>query len=571
MNWVSKIFKSKNRVVPVSKINPEKPFVLLLASDEFKLNSITEFGNKINEFNVFILSKFDNWETQIEQLIQKWKLGNLPVISFGKASILGLNIVNVVEKQGVNSKLILVDGTLKVKTEFSTDKTIIDEKDKSANGNILKSLNIVLIKSPIFVFFAIGGVNIIEEDYQKCTSNNIYNFPINGHYFEILKETYINDVAFFVSNILKGRHNLLSFTLTTQSATPNWYIDVEGRPMGEGKAPELCKKDIPFEMKKCPYPGTRKNHKKPMNVSALKQMRASWNESLNVIRLIRDLYLEQNPKNKLELVDVWKITIYASYLPTFMLYKKENRFLNHCVPSVIASVYKMFIGLKTPVERMIQEEFVGESKFDNITSKIIHDYAEENGSFVGPDEVCGGPENLVVEFLEAFMDLSIPSKENKLFNSILPNKNNFHHFVHSIINVQILQNIHFQQTQYLVKEYLNLSENEKVKNKLKEAFYVDDNSIPKEKHISIVNELKLRIEEAGNYQFLSFDNIQLNSIEDVEELDNEINTTFYKNLKCNENSLLAACKYNNKVIVNESIYNQYMGLMPFSSYYNTKI
>lgn len=563
MNWIKSLFKSTIKVGSVSKFDVKKSSVLILPSPEIDIQKSNEFAYLLNEYNVFVLHDFNDWEKKTLIILNKVRDSILNVVSFGKNLNLGLNIVGLIEKENVLSKLIVLNGTF----DLEFDEKEVSKKENTFNLKILNSLLKIKINSPIYVFKAIGGITEINKDYQEHTNNDVFEFPINGQYFEILNPEHINDVVFFVSSVLKGRHNLLSFTLTTQSATPNWYKDVDRRPMGEGKAPEHCKKDVAFEMKKCPYPGTRKNHVNPMNISALKQMNNSWNDSLILIRFIRDLYLENNPTNKIELVDVWKITMYASYLPTFMLYRKEKRFLNHSVPVTVASVYKMFIGLKSPVEKMIQEEYLGETKFENVTPEIIHDYAEKNSSFVGPNEVCGGPKNLVIEFLNTFMNIETPSNAGDLFNDILPNKSDFFQFINSIINVQIIQNIHFQQTQYLVKKYLDTVDDRSLGEKLKEAFYIDDKSIGIEKHLSIINELKLRIEEESNYSFIAIEENTLRTVFDVENQNEKVNHLFFENLKQNEMLLLKSLGLKNNVVVNESIYRQYMGIVPFSNYY----
>ena len=570
MNWIKTLFKLKNKLSAISKFDLDKTSVLILSSPEIDVQNTKDFALLLKDNNVFVLQDFNDWEKKILMILNKIEDNALNIISFGKNLTLGLNIVGLLEKEKFASKLIVLNGTIDLELDFSSDKQMVSVKDDSLNNEVLIALEKNKINSPIYVFKAIGGVTVINENYEEYTTKDVFEFPLNGHHFEMLKTEHINDVAFFVSNIIKERHNLLSFTLTTQSATPNWYIDVEGRPMGEGKAPEHCKKDVAFEMKKCPYSGARKNHENLMNISALKQMRNSWEDSLNLIRFIRDLYLENNPKSKLELVDVWKITMYASYLPTFMLYREEQRFLNHCVPASVASVYKMFIGLKSPIEKMIQEAFLGETKFENLTPEVIHDYAEKNGSFVGPDEVCGGPENLVIEFLNAFMNIETPTKENNLFDAILPNKPGFNQFISSIINIQIIQNIHFQQTQYLVKKYLSIINDKSLSGELKEAFYIDENSIELEKHVTIVNQLQGRIERKRDYAFISIEEKTLGTDSDIEKQNEEVNQIFLKNLRKNELLLLGSLDRKNNVILNESIYEQYMGLIPFSNYYKNK-
>ncbi|TNE54738.1 MAG: hypothetical protein EP338_06260 [Bacteroidetes bacterium] len=495
--------------------------------------------------NMVILNEFDLGEQLLDKLAKQEKQ-ELFVLAYGSSAPIALDLTRSIELRRQETALILLDG--------SFEKDLQDE--------------FPAIESDVYFFQSIGGSERIALPQAILTKGKITSFPLHGHHHELLKDYLLDDLGFFISNIVRKRSNLLIYTLSTQAAAPNWYMDQEHRPFGEGKAPEECKKEVPFDYKTCPYPGSRKKHEKPMNVSALKQMREHWSESMNLIRKIRDLYLPNHPVQTPELIDVWKMTLYASYLPAYLIYREKSPLLNHCIPPVVSAVYKMFIGLKAPIEHMTRDLFLGALESPQISSKIIHDYAEKRGSFIGPEEVCGGPENLVIEFLDAFMLQETAYQSNPLISRLLPDEGEYMRFVKSIINLQILNFIHLQQVQYVVKHYIRFSENETLIRELEENYAIGEDSVAPEKHLQLIGHLFGWLENSEKFELFPLKEFSLNSIEDVEKLNEEIESSFYRNVEKLEQEVRNLCGFEcSSISVNESIYPQYRGKVPFSYFY----
>lgn len=598
--WTAQILGGRKLPKSIQAFDPQKSSLILLPPFDRAGGLMTDLGRMLGHHNVFICSNFQEIEVQVKQVVKKIKTQKtLGIVSYGRSSLLALNLVEQIEALNITCKVILIDGVLDEEATFSTDRQLIPPGEEiqhyveqtAKNNTWSKSLSRERIKdltpiniqpstiskvlstavqADVYAFTSLGGVQVSEVDFNFITQGKVYQFPLVGHHFEQMKDYLIKDLSFFISNVMKGRHNLLVFTLSTQAAAPNWLKDLENRPMGEGKAPESCKEDVAFEMKQCPYAGSRKKHEKPMNVSALKQMRGVWDDSISLIRLLRDTYLKAHPevKGQLQLIDIWKITLMASYLPAFLIYRQEGRMMNHCIPPVVASVYKMFIGLKAPVERMIRDEFLGLAHYEKLTASSIHDYAEMNKSFIGPKEVCGGPENLILEFLEAFMDLDQPVQPLAIMEKILPETNDFLDFVHPLINLQLFQTIRFQQTQFLVKSYIEPCTNDKLIADLKQAFHLTENALEQEKHNEIITKLENGIEEKEAYRIQRLKQEELTELSKIEKKNTEINDDFYQNVRLLEEQLLRSCGLHNSVHVNASIHQQYMGEKSFADYIN---
>jgi len=65
------------------------------------------------------------------------------------------------------------------------------------------------------------------------------------------------------------------------------YLDVAGRPVGEGRAAAF--QQVQTKMESCPYPGSRYHHAKPMNLTALQQM-PPWQHVLTMLSWLSQRY-----------------------------------------------------------------------------------------------------------------------------------------------------------------------------------------------------------------------------------------------------------------------------------------
>lgn len=132
---------------------------------------------------------------------------------------------------------------------------------------------------------------------------------------------------------------------------PN-IIDDDGRPIGENRAHEKCKLNVPMDYRSCPYKGSRKNHANPMNVSALKRMHKNWKAVLAILSEIRSFYCVYKMTDSIDIVDFYIIALTAVNFPIFY---ERDRFENQTeqlLPSEFADLFKIFIGVLSVIEKM---------------------------------------------------------------------------------------------------------------------------------------------------------------------------------------------------------------------------
>ena len=98
-----------------------------------------------------------------------------------------------------------------------------------------------------------------------------------------------------------------------------FHRDTEGRPIREGRTPSELLAPGEIEYRRCPYPGTRHHHVNPMNVSALRQTAAHWDEVLDALAMLQHSYESGRGSYDPDLRDIWYVSQLGSSLPWFFI------------------------------------------------------------------------------------------------------------------------------------------------------------------------------------------------------------------------------------------------------------
>ncbi len=181
-------------------------------------------------------------------------------------------------------------------------------------------------------------------------------------------------------------------------------IDTDGRPLFEGRATKDMQAVAPLEHSVCLYPGSRYKHEKPMNVSGLRQLRSHWGDVLAGLKYI--LAVSPQPTSHTRYIDLWRVCHLGSSLPVFLVYRRKDPVPNGQLPSQVAGIYKVVIGLVHAAEQLAFTSIVqGPAK---INERLDHDqlyaFVEENKLFIGPTEVCAGPVSMIREVVHVLKE-----------------------------------------------------------------------------------------------------------------------------------------------------------------------
>jgi len=177
-----------------------------------------------------------------------------------------------------------------------------------------------------------------------------------------------------------------------------FHRDVEGRPIREGRTPAELLKPGDIEYKKCPYPGGRLNHANPMNVSALRQTSAHWDEILDALAVLRSGYVAVRRSYKPDVMDVWRVSQLGSALPWLFILRDEP------VPAYAAALSKATLGAGIWAQQLLMRELAGVWTAPSFTAANMMALAEDTGTLISTTEVCSGSEKMIVRFFEAYLD-----------------------------------------------------------------------------------------------------------------------------------------------------------------------
>lgn len=186
-------------------------------------------------------------------------------------------------------------------------------------------------------------------------------------------------------------------------------LDADGRQVGEANVfPKALRLDTPTNWRTCIYSGTRFQTERPMNVTALKSMRAHWAQMMAALLHIREAYLNRFPEARSgwSVGHLERLATVVLAVPTYALMRSEARVENGHLHPALSSLFRVTDGLRMTMHQMLFVP-IGEPTLAAqapMTSAEIFAYAERNYSFHSDHGVCAGPKVMIEEFLSVLVD-----------------------------------------------------------------------------------------------------------------------------------------------------------------------
>jgi hypothetical protein len=179
------------------------------------------------------------------------------------------------------------------------------------------------------------------------------------------------------------------------------YLDVAGRPVGEGRA--AAYQHVQTEMQLCPYAGSRHHHAKPMNVSALRNIMPVWGEILTMLSWLGQRYRARHQTDITSYDELSLVTSAGVFLMDFLVLRRHKPLRSGEVPVLMSGLYKVCLGfqLATFLGSM-RERFTAEPAPPQLPDAAgFHDYLEANELLIGEAEVCSGSAAMIMEAYDA--------------------------------------------------------------------------------------------------------------------------------------------------------------------------
>jgi hypothetical protein len=178
------------------------------------------------------------------------------------------------------------------------------------------------------------------------------------------------------------------------------YLDVAGRPVGEGRAAAV--KNVPTEMQICPYAGSRHHHGRPMNVSALRQMMPDWDHTLTVLSWLSQRYGARQQREITTHDDLSLVVSTGVFLADFLVLRRRQPLRSGAIPVLISGLYKVCLGFQLATFlASLQERFTGRSPDPLPDAGGFYAYLEAHELLIGEAEVCAGSPAMIMQAYDA--------------------------------------------------------------------------------------------------------------------------------------------------------------------------
>jgi hypothetical protein len=172
----------------------------------------------------------------------------------------------------------------------------------------------------------------------------------------------------------------------------------DGRPVREGRTPPELLRPGDIEYRTCPYTGSRLG--KPMNVSALKQMGARWDEIVGALALLRAAYTEvRGGAYAPDVLDVWRVSQLGSALPWFHILRAPDA----RAPAYAAALSKVTLGTGILTQALFVE-LLSRQVIPVMTAEALLEAAERTETMLAETEVCSASDKMIVRFLEVLVE-----------------------------------------------------------------------------------------------------------------------------------------------------------------------
>jgi hypothetical protein len=178
-----------------------------------------------------------------------------------------------------------------------------------------------------------------------------------------------------------------------------FHRDVEGRPIREGRTPKELLQPGEIELRRCPYPGSRFQNERPMNMSALRQTSAHWDEIVDAMAFLRTAYGNARGGYRPVLMDIWRVGQIGSSLPWFYILHE-----NTTCPSYAAALSKATLGVGIWGHRVFVDMLMRRQLIPTFTAEHMLDTAEQNLTLLSDVEVCAASDKMMLKFFAVLTD-----------------------------------------------------------------------------------------------------------------------------------------------------------------------
>ena len=139
-----------------------------------------------------------------------------------------------------------------------------------------------------------------------------------------------------------------------------------------------------------------------MNVSALRQTTAHWDEVVDALAMLQQAYARGRGGYGPDLRDIWYVSQLGSSLPWFFILRDGID-----PPPYAAALAKTALGTAILSQCLIVKMLAERWQPPPLTPVSLMELAELSGTLVGESEVCSAPERLIEKFCEVLVPAGV--------------------------------------------------------------------------------------------------------------------------------------------------------------------
>lgn len=198
--------------------------------------------------------------------------------------------------------------------------------------------------------------------------------------------------------MLSQRDSLLEVLLEPVFIAAGYVAD-DGRPLAEITATQEAKKGVEFELRRCPYSGSR--FEKTMNISALPGLSKEIKHVISDTIYFREKYFTHHKIDHFDLASFWLFTRVLDTLPIYLVRRANNPIAHDQLPARVSALFKAAQGLHLAPELLLID---GQSLEHSIGVSSILDFIENRGIYLDEDRACAGPLSMITAFTKSAIE-----------------------------------------------------------------------------------------------------------------------------------------------------------------------
>lgn len=231
-----------------------------------------------------------------------------------------------------------------------------------------------------------------------------------------------------------------------------------GRQIGENNTvPELYKEMIPTEHRICKFDDSRNGL--PINVTALREVMAVWDDVLQFATLARNDYIARRKldSTRLNLRQAYVFSKLGAGLAAYEARRAASPLPDGQLPPLETAFFTLGVGPFMVVRALMEQGDLTPLDPNPLTAQRMYELADSSGSIISPysGKGCAGSKRLFLELLDVVMNGSyskpLDSAEARRALAAIGDLDAFYAYIHSSSRLELLIKVYQQLCAHVLR------------------------------------------------------------------------------------------------------------------------